>query len=120
MSTPDAALGDRHLERAVHQALASLEAEPEAAAVFDRATTAFMRELLGLRGALRAAGCDRQLLAQDDKTLLAELLTKTGKSPGYAGGLKEFDSYGSPPRKLRVVSRQAHNHGESRWTSRRA
>lgn len=71
---PDAALGDRHLERAVNQALASLEAEPDAAAVFDRATTAFMRELLGLRGALRAVGRDRQLLAQDDETLLAGLL----------------------------------------------
>ena len=52
----------------------SLEASPDAAAVFDRATTAFMRALLSLREKLNAAGRDRRLLAQNDKTLLAELL----------------------------------------------
>lgn len=43
-----------------------------------------------------------------------------GKTPGYAVGLKKFDNYGSPSRKLRVVSRQAHTCGESRWTNLRA
>ena len=45
-----------------------------AAALFARATTAFVRELLGLSEALGAAGRDLDLLAQDDKTLLAELM----------------------------------------------
>ncbi|MGB5737612.1 MAG: hypothetical protein WBM40_24545, partial [Thiohalocapsa sp.] len=40
----------------------------------DRATTAFMRSLLSLQDDLSAAGRDRQLLAQDDQTLLTELL----------------------------------------------
>lgn len=43
-----------------------------------------------------------------------------GKTPGFAGGPKKFDNYGSPSRKLRVVSRQAHTCGESRWTNLRA
>jgi hypothetical protein len=43
-----------------------------------------------------------------------------GKTPGSAGGLKKFDNYGSPSRKLRAVSRQAHTCGESRWTNLRA
>lgn len=65
--------GDSLPER-IHQAQISLESRPDAAAVFDRATTAFMRALLSLRDELSAAGRDRRLLAQDDKTLLAELL----------------------------------------------
>ena len=43
-----------------------------------------------------------------------------GKTPGFAGGPKKFDHYGSPSRKLRAVSRQAHTCGESRWTNLRA
>ena len=62
------------LSERIHQAQISLESRPDAAAVFDRATTAFMRALLSLRDELSAAGRDRRLLAQDDKTLLAELL----------------------------------------------
>lgn len=65
--------GDSLSER-IHQAQISLESRPDAAAVFDRATTAFMRALLSLRDELGAAGRNRRLLAQDDKTLLAELL----------------------------------------------
>jgi hypothetical protein len=42
------------------------------------------------------------------------------KTPGFAGGPKTFDNSGSPSRKLRVVSRQAHTCGESRWTNLRA
>jgi len=62
------------LSERIHQAQISLESRPDAAAVFDRATTAFMRALLSLRDELSAAGRDRRLLAQDDKTLLAEQL----------------------------------------------
>jgi hypothetical protein len=62
------------LSERIHQAQISLESRPDAAAVFDRATTAFMRALLSLGDELSAAGRDRRLLAQDDKTLLAELL----------------------------------------------
>jgi hypothetical protein len=77
MSTHHAAtLSDSHLESSVHQALASRESEPDATAVFARATTAFMRELLGLREASSAARRDRRLLAQEDKTLFAERLIK--------------------------------------------
>ena len=43
-----------------------------------------------------------------------------GKTPGFAGGPKKFDNSGSPSRKLRIVSRQAHTCGESRWTNLRA
>jgi hypothetical protein len=62
------------LSERIHQAQISLESRPDAAAVFDRATTAFMRALLSLREELTVVGRDRRLLAQDDKTLLAELL----------------------------------------------
>ena len=58
----------------VQRAHASLESQPDAVALFDRALTALMRELLDLREGLSAAGRDRVLLAQDDKTLLAELM----------------------------------------------
>ena len=58
----------------VQRAHASLESQPAAAAVFDRALTALMRELLGLREGLTKAGRDTALLAQDDRTLLAELM----------------------------------------------
>ncbi len=64
------------LQRSVQQAHAGLEAEPDAAALFERATSAFMRELLALGEGLTAAGRDRQLLAREDKTLLAELLIR--------------------------------------------
>jgi len=62
------------LEHCVHEAQARLGSQPAAAALFARATTAFVRELLGLSEALGAAGRDLDLLAQDDKTLLAELM----------------------------------------------
>ena len=68
--TPTDARPDSLSER-IHQAQISLESRPDAAAVFDRATTAFMRALLSLRDELSAAGRDLRLLAQDDKTLLA-------------------------------------------------
>jgi hypothetical protein len=65
MSTHHAAtLSDSHLESSVHQALASRESEPDATAVFARATTAFIWELLGLREASSAARRDRRLLAR--------------------------------------------------------
>lgn len=62
------------LEHCVHEAQASLDSQPEASALFARATTAFVRELLGMSESLGAAGRDLELLAQDDKTLLAELM----------------------------------------------
>jgi hypothetical protein len=60
----------------VHEAQVRLGSQPEAAALFARATTAFMRELLGMSEALGAAGRDLDLLAQDDQTLLAELMMR--------------------------------------------
>lgn len=65
---------ERRLAKAVERVTIYLAAEPEAAGVFERATTAFMRELLGLRDRLTTAARDRQLLSLDDKTLVAELL----------------------------------------------
>ena len=65
-----------HLTHCVHEAQARLGSQPEAAALFARATTAFMRELLGMSEALGAAGRDLDLLAQDDQTLLAELMMR--------------------------------------------
>lgn len=65
---------EQGLADAVEHAQALLASEPDAAGLFDRATVAFMRELLALRDGLAAAGRDRQLLSADDKTLLAELL----------------------------------------------
>jgi hypothetical protein len=65
---------DTRLEHCVHEARVLLEAQPEASALFARATTAFVRELLAMPQWLSAAGRDLVLLVQDDKTLLAELL----------------------------------------------
>lgn len=61
------------LTHCVHEAQARLGSQPEASALFARATTAFMREVLGMSESLGAAGRDLDLLAQDDQTLLAEL-----------------------------------------------
>jgi hypothetical protein len=58
----------------VVQARAQLADQPDAAGVFDRATTAFVRELIGLRDGLGDPEREAQLLALDDKTLVAELL----------------------------------------------
>ena len=62
------------LEHCVHEAQARFRKKPNAEALFARATTAFMRELLAMAKPLTAWSCDPQLLAQDDKTLLAELM----------------------------------------------
>ena len=56
----------------------------------------------------------------DQREILNAIFYYPGKTPGPAGGLKKFDNYGSPSRKLRAVSRQAHTCGESRWTNLRA
>ena len=69
-------------------------------------------EMLGTDMAIKAAENYRKLRKKG--------ATKKGKSPGFAGGPEEFDSYGSPSERLRFVSRQAHDSGESRWTSHRA
>jgi hypothetical protein len=69
--------GETDLPRSAQQAHAGLEGEPEAAAVFDRAVTALMRELLSMGDGLADAGRDRRILALDDKTLLAELLIRS-------------------------------------------
>jgi predicted nucleic acid-binding protein len=56
----------------------------------------------------------------DAETTAHYALTKNRKSPGFAGGPEKFDIYGSPSGRLRVVSRQAHDSGESRGTNPRA
>jgi hypothetical protein len=66
--------GGSDLPETVAQAQAQLAARPGAAALFDRATTAFMRELIGLREGLGDAECDSPLSALDDKALIAELI----------------------------------------------
>jgi hypothetical protein len=62
------------LARCVQEAEARLDAKPAAEALFSRATTAFMRELLALGPRLARQATDPEVLAQDDKTLLAELM----------------------------------------------
>lgn len=62
------------LAEVVVHARAQLADRPDAAGIFDRATTAFVRELVGLRDGLSDSGQDPRLMALDDKTLVAELL----------------------------------------------
>jgi hypothetical protein len=62
------------LAEVLEQARAQLADQPDAAGVFDRATTAFVRELIGMREGLGHPGREAQLLALDDKALVAELL----------------------------------------------
>jgi len=62
------------LARCVEEAHTQLRSKPTAEALFDRAFTAFMRELLGMTDLLAARARNPELIGQDDKTLLAELL----------------------------------------------
>ena len=52
-----------------------------------------------------------------DKNELAHL---TGDPPALPGRQRQFDICGSPSRKLREVSRQAHFKGNPGWTTTRA
>jgi hypothetical protein len=47
-------------------------------------------------------------------------LTKNGRSPALPGRQQKVDIPGGPSGKLYVMSRQAHNLGESRWTGQKA
>jgi hypothetical protein len=47
-------------------------------------------------------------------------LTKNGRSPALPGRQKKVDISGRPSGKLYVMSRQAHNLGESRWMGQKA
>ena len=62
---------ESRLERCVHEAHNRFRAKPATEALFTRATTAFMRELLAMAAPQARAP---QLLARDDKALLAELM----------------------------------------------
>ena len=62
------------IERQVQEAHAQLQAEPHAEALFARATTAFMRELLDMGPALARQAAAPDVIGHDDKTLLAELM----------------------------------------------
>jgi len=65
---------ESRLERCVHEAHTRFRAKPGTEALFTRATTAFMRELLAMDKPLTAQARSPQHLARDDKTLLAELM----------------------------------------------
>jgi hypothetical protein len=91
-------------------------------------TTGWIAVLVGVLGFIAHAIMTIQLLFNGDPIdaanysvarfltlVLATVLTKYRKSPGFAGGQKEFDRYRSPSGKLHTVSRQAHENGESRW-----
>jgi hypothetical protein len=64
----------------MREAQAQLGSRPAACALFARATTAFMRELIGIGPRLDRDGQDLDLLARDDKALLAELLIQALQS----------------------------------------
>jgi hypothetical protein len=65
---------EARLERCIHEARARFRATPAAEALFTRATTAFMREILVMAKPLTAQAQDPKLLARDDKALLSELM----------------------------------------------
>lgn len=67
-------LGINDLAEVVVQARAQLADQPDAAGVFDRATTAFVRALIGMREGLGHPVGKVPFSALDDKALIAELL----------------------------------------------
>ncbi len=62
------------LKSQVQEAHERLHAEPRAEALFARATTAFMRELLDMAPSLARQATAPDAIGHDDKTLLAELM----------------------------------------------
>lgn len=62
------------LKSCVQEAHERLRSEPRAEALFARATTAFMRELLDMGPSLARQAAAPDAIGHDDKTLLAELM----------------------------------------------
>jgi hypothetical protein len=65
---------ESRLQYCVQEAQSRFRVKPGAGALFNRATTAFMRELLTMVRPLDVQARDTELLARDDKALLAELM----------------------------------------------
>jgi len=65
---------ESRLQYCVQEAQSRFRVKPGGGVLFNRATTAFMRELLTMVRPLDVQARDTELLARDDKALLAELM----------------------------------------------